>query len=137
MFKKEDKNAEIRLRQNLSMGEADINQFIRQTNQLVVAADNFLREQNLSPVLQSTLSKEMEEQLKLVHKVIDVADCPNRRICVTPLRYKADDPETSYAQVRLFGRKNEEEKFQNLCMSTIKLRNLFIFLTSWHRCMTR
>ena len=44
VFKREDKNAEVRLRQNLSMGEADFNQFIRQRNQLVVAADNFLRE---------------------------------------------------------------------------------------------
>ena len=52
----------------------------------------------------------MEEQL-LVHEVIDVVDRPNRRICVTLLRYKVDNPETSYAQVRLFGRK-EEEKFQ-------------------------
>ena len=73
-------NAEFRLRQNLSMGEADFNQFIRQTNQLGVAADNFLREQNLSPVLQSTVSKHMEDQLKLVHKVTDVVDRPNRRI---------------------------------------------------------
>ena len=87
VFKREDKKAEFRLTQNLSMGEADFNQFIRQRNQLVVAADNFLREQNLSPVLQSTQSKNMKEQLKLVHKVIDVVDCPNRRICVTLLRY--------------------------------------------------
>ena len=65
--KGEDKNAEFRLSQIFSMGEADFNQFIRQRNQLVVAADNFLREENLSPVLQSTLSKDMEEQLKLVH----------------------------------------------------------------------
>ena len=42
VFKREDKNAEFRLRQNFSMGEADFNQFIRQRNQLVVAADNFL-----------------------------------------------------------------------------------------------
>ena len=28
VFKREDKNAEFRLRQNLSMGEADFNQFI-------------------------------------------------------------------------------------------------------------
>ena len=96
------------------MREADFNQFIRQRNQLVVAADNFLREQNLSPVLQSTLSKDMEEQRKLVHNVIDVVDCPNRRICVTLLRHKADNPETSYAQVRLFGRKEEDEKFQQI-----------------------
>ena len=109
VFKREDRNAEIRLKQNLSMGEADFNQFVRQRNQLIVAADNFLRKQNLSPVLQSTLSKDMEEQLKLVHEVIDVVDRPHRKICVTLLRYKADNPETSYNQVRLFGRKNDEE----------------------------
>ena len=56
----------------------------------------------------------MEEQLKLVHKVIDVVDRPHRRICVTLLRYKVDNSETSYAQVRLFVRKKEEEKFQQL-----------------------
>ncbi len=114
VFKREDKNAEFRLRQNLSMGEVDLNQFIRQRNQVVVAADNFLKEQNLSPVLQSTLSKDMEEQLKLVHKVIDVVDRPNRRICVTLLRYEVDNQETSYAQIRLFGRKKEEENFQQI-----------------------
>ena len=112
------------------MGEADFNQFVRQRNQLLVAADNFLREQNLSPILQSTLSKDMEEQLKLVHKVIDVVDCPNRRICVTLLRYMADNPESAYAQVRLFGRKKDEENFQKMCMSTIKFTNLYISSTS-------
>ena len=114
VFKREDKNAEFRLRQNFSLGEADFNQFIRQRNRLVVAAYNFLREQNLSPVLQSTLSKDMDQQLKLVHEVIDVVDRPNRRICVTLLRYNVDNPETSYAQVRLFGRKKEEEKIQQI-----------------------
>ena len=127
VFKREDKKPEFRLRQNLSMGEADVNQFIRQRNRLVVAADNFLREQNLSPVLQSTLSKDIEEQLKLVHKVTDVLDCPNRKICVTLLRYKVDNPETSYAQVRLFGRKNEEEKFQQILYVEYKLEE-FIYL---------
>ena len=95
VFKREDKNAEFQLRQNLSMGETNFNQFIRQRSQLVVAADNFLREQILPRVLQSTLSKDMEKQLKLVHKVIDVVDRPNRRICVTLLRYKVDNPENS------------------------------------------
>ena len=121
VFKREDKNVEFRLRQNLLMGEVDLNQFIRQRNQLVVAADNFLKEQNLSPVLQSTLSKDMEEQPKLVHKVIDVVDRPNRRICVTLLRYKVDNAETSYAQVRLFGRKKEEEKFQQIVYVNYRL----------------
>ena len=127
VFKREDKNAELRLRQNLSMGEVNFNQFIRQRNKLVVAADNFHREQNLSPVLQSTLSKDTEEQLKLVHKVIDVVDCPNRRICVTLLRYKVDNPETTYAQVRLFGRKKEEDKFQQIVYVNYRLDE-FIYL---------
>ena len=127
VFKRADKNAEFRLRQNFSMGEADFNQFIRQRNQLVLAADNFLREQNLSPVLQSTLSKDMEEQLKLVHKVIDFVDCPNKRICVTLLRYKVDNPETSYAQVRLFGRKTEQEKFQQIVYVNYRLDE-FVYL---------
>ena len=127
MFKREDKNAEFRLRQNFSMGEAGLHQFIRQRIQLVVAADNFLREENLSPVLQSTLSNDMEEQLKLVHKVIDVVDRSNRMICVTIVRYKVDNPETSYAQVRLFGRKNEEEKFQQNVYVNYRLDE-FIYL---------
>ena len=127
VFKREDKNAEFRLRQNHSTVEADFNQFIRQKNQLVVAADNFLREENLSPVLQSTLSKYMEEQLKIVHKVIDVVDRPNRKICVTLLRYKADNPDTCYAQVRLFGRKTEEEKFQQIVYVNYRLDE-FIYL---------
>ena len=121
VFKREDKNAEFRLRKNLSMGKADFNQFMRQKNQLVVAADNLLREQNLFPVLQSTLSKDMEEQLKLVNKVIDVVDRPNRMICVILLRYKVDNPETSYAQVHLFGEKKEEEKFQEIVYVNYRL----------------
>ena len=109
------------------MGEADFNQLIRQRNLPLVAADNFLREQNLPPVLQSTLSKDMEEQLKLVHKVLDVVNRPNRRICVTLLRYKLDNPETSYAQVRLFGRKKEEDKFQQIVYVNYRLDE-FVYL---------
>ena len=131
VFKRENKNAEFRLRQNLSMGEADFNQFIRQRNQLVVAADNFLREQNLLSVLQSTLSKDMGEQLKLVHKVIDVVDRPNRKICLTLLRYKVDKPETSIAQVRLIGRKNEEEKFQQTVYVNYRLDE-FVYLLDFN-----
>ena len=127
VFMREDKIAEFQLRQIFTMGDADFNQFIRRRSQLVVAADNFLREQNLSPVLQSTLSKDMEEQLKLAHKVIVVLDRPNRRICVTVLKYNVDNPETSYAQVRLFGRKKEEEKFRQIVYVNYKLDE-FIYL---------
>ena len=109
------------------MGDGDFNQFIRQRNQLNVAADNFLREQSLSPVLQSTVSKDMEEQLNLVHKVIDVVHRPRRRICVALLRYIVDNPQTSYAQVRLSGRKTEEEKFQQIVYVNYRLDE-FIYL---------
>ena len=100
---------------------------IRQRNQLVVAEENFHREQNLSPVLQSTQSKDMEEQLKLVHKVIDILDRPKRMICVTLLRYKSDNPDTSYAQVRLFARKTGEEKFQQTMYVNYRLDE-FVYL---------
>ena len=63
----------------------------------------------------------MEEQLKLVQKMIDFVDRPNRRIYVTLLRYKVDKPQTSYAPVRLFGRKKEEEKFQQILYVNYKL----------------
>ena len=127
VFKSEEKNSEYRLRQNFSMGEAGFNQFFRQRIQLVVAADNFLRDQSLSPFLQSTLSRDMEEQLELVHKVIDIVDRLSRRTCVTLLSYKVDNPETSHNQVRLFGRKKEEEKFQQIVYVNYKLDE-FVYL---------
>ena len=70
----------------------------------------------------------MEEQLKLVHKVIDVVDCPNRRICLTLLRYKLDNPETYYAQVRLLGGKMEEEKIQQIVYVNYKLDKILNLL---------
>ena len=60
--------------------------------------------------------------------MIEVLDCPNRRICVTLLRYKADNPETSYAQVHLFGRKKEEENFQKIVYFNYKLDELVYLL---------
>ena len=69
----------------------------------------------------------MKEQLKVVHKVIDVVARPNRRFCLTLLRYKVDNPETVYAQVRLFERKEDEEKFQQIVYANYKLDE-FIYL---------
>ena len=57
-FRKDDKK-EFRLVQNLTMGEADFNKFMRLRNQLVNAAQNFAREDYLSPVLIPTLSKDI------------------------------------------------------------------------------
>ena len=44
---KRDENKQLRLAQNLTMGEADFNQFTRLRNQLVVAARDFSKEENL------------------------------------------------------------------------------------------
>ena len=113
VFRKVDKK-EFRLVKNLTMGEADFNQFMRLRNQLVNAAEKFAREENLTPVLIPTKSRDMDEQLKLAHKVVDVVDRTNRKICVTLLRYNVDKPESSYAEVRLFVRKKVDEKFQQV-----------------------
>ena len=94
----------------------------------VNAAKNFAREENLTPVPIPTMSKDMNEQLKLAHKVVDVVDRAKRKICVTLLRYNVDEPESSYAQVRLFARKKEEEKFQQVVYVKYKLEEFFYLL---------
>ena len=67
---KRDNNRDLRLVQNLTMGVTDFNQFMRLKKQLVILAENFGREQKLPPVLTQTLSTDIDEQLKMVHKVI-------------------------------------------------------------------
>ena len=67
------------------------------------------------------MSRDMDEQIKLTHKVVDVVDRTNRKICVTLLRYNVDQPESSYAQVRLFARKKEDDKFQQVVYVNYKL----------------
>ena len=89
----------------------DFNLFMRLKSQLVTAAENFGREGNLSPVLKSTMSKDMNEQLKLAHKVIDVVNRANRKIPVTLFWYNLEKLETSCAQVRLFAKKESFKTF--------------------------
>ena len=101
---KEDDSKELQILQNLTMGEADFNQLKQLRSQLVNAAESSAREKNLSPSAIPTLSKDMDEQLKLAHTVVDIVDWANRKICVTLLRYSADKPESSYAHVRIFAR---------------------------------
>ena len=94
---------------------------------MVNAAENFARGENLTPVLMPTMSEDMDEQVKLPHKEVDVVDRRNRKICVTLLGYNVDKPESSYAQVRLFARKKEDEKFQQVVYVNYKLEE-FIYL---------
>ena len=113
LFQKDD-NKEFRLVQILSMGEADFNQLLRLRNRLVIAAENFAREENLTSVLIPTMFKDKDEQLKLAHKVVDVVDRANGKIFVTLLRNNKDKRESSYAHVRFFARQKEDDKFQTL-----------------------
>ena len=113
LFQKVD-NKEFQLALNLTMGEKDLNQFMRLRKQLVNAAENFATVENLTPVLTPTMSNDMDEQLKLAHKVVDAVGRASRKICVTLPRYNVEKPESSYAQVRLIARKKEDEKFQQV-----------------------
>ena len=115
--------------QNLTMGEAVFNQFMRLRNQLVIAAENFAREENLSRVLIPTMFKDMADQLKLAHKAVDVVDRANRKSSVTLLRYNVDKPDSSYVQVQFFAKKKEDEKFQQVIYVNYKLEE-FIYLPS-------
>ena len=105
---------EFRLVQNLTMGEADSNQFMRLRNQLVIAAEKFVRMENLSPALIPRMSKDMDEQLKLAHKVVDLVDWANRKICVTLLRYSVDKRWSSFARIRLSARKKAVGNYQKI-----------------------
>ena len=127
VFRKDDKK-EFRLVQKPTMGEADFNQFMRLRNQLVNAAESFAREENLTPVLILTMSKDMDEQLRLAHNAVDVVDRANSKICVTLLRYNVDKPESSYAQVRLFATKNEDENFQQVVYMYYKFEEFMYLL---------
>ena len=111
---KRDENKQFRVAQNSTMGDADFIQFIRLRNQLVVAVKDFSEEENLPPLHLRLLAKDMEEQLKLTHKVVEFVDRAHRKICVTMPRYNVEKPETSYVQMRLFGRRKDEENFNEI-----------------------
>ena len=128
VFKKDD-NKEFRLVQSLTMGVADFNQCMRLRNQLVTASEkSFAAEENLSPVLILTMSKDMDEQLKLAHKVVDLVDRANRKNRVTLLQYIVDKLDSSYAHVRLFAWKKKDENFQQVVYVNYKLEDVIYLL---------
>ena len=122
-----DENKQFRLAQNLTMGEADFIQFVRLRNQLVVAVRDFTKDENLPFVQMKLLAKDMEEQFKLTHKVLEVDDRSHRKICVTMLHYNVEKPETSYVQVRLVGRRKDDEKLNQIAYVNFKFDE-FLYL---------
>ena len=73
----------FRLVKKLTMGEAEFNHLMRLRNQLVIAVEKIAKEENLSPLLIPTMSKDMNEQIKLAHKIVDVMDWANKKNRVT------------------------------------------------------
>ena len=69
----------------------------------------------------------MDEQFKLAHKVIDAAEWANEKVCVTLLRYNAEKPESSYAHIRIFAMKKEDQKLRQIVFKNYELEE-FIYL---------
>ena len=59
---------------------------------MVNATENFAGEDNLSPVVTPTLSKDGDEQNKQAHKGVAVVDRANRKFFVTLLRCSVKKP---------------------------------------------
>ena len=74
-----------------------------------------------------TQSKDIDEHLKLAHKVVDVVDRAKLKNCVTLLPYFVDKPESSNSEVRLLARKKEENILQQIVYVKYKLED-FIYL---------
>ena len=81
-------------------------------NQLVILAQNFRVEENLSRVLIPKLFEDMEEQFKLPNKKINVVDRAKRKVCVTMPSYNVENQDSSFAQARLLGKEKEEGNFE-------------------------
>ena len=126
VFKKDD-NKQFQLVQSYPKGDADSDQFMRLRDRLIIAAEKFGTGEIFTSVLIPTLSKDLDEQLILARKLVDVVDRANRKICVTLLRFNVVMPESSDAQVRIFARKKDDEKFQQIVYVIYKLEE-FIYL---------
>ena len=115
VFKKED-NEKFRLVQNLTIGEAYFNHFMRLRNQLVNSAENFAREENLTPVLIPMMPKDLDEQLKLTPKSVDVVDRANKKICVTLLRTKWSSLRDLMLNTEIMQERRRTRSFNKLSM---------------------
>ena len=75
VFKRDDK-PEFRKHQQNNLRQSDFKELLQLRNPIVVATGEFSREENLRPNVTSLLSKDSEEQMKLVQKAITIVDRP-------------------------------------------------------------
>ena len=95
-----------------------------ETKAIVISISKFLL---VVQYFADTMSKDMDEQLKLAHNEVDIVNRANRKICVILLRYIVDKPENSYAQVQIFARNMENERFQQVVYVNYELEK-YIYL---------
>ena len=125
---KKDYRRDFSFVRSLTMGEADFHQFMGLRNQSVNAAENFGREKSLSPVLIPTMSRDRDEQLKLIHNNVDIVARHYSKIRVNLPLYHVNMPLSSYSQVRFFAKKKEDKNFHKVVYLKY---NLTIFLSTW------
>ena len=115
VFKKYIAN-EFKQYQCVSLGQCHFKEFLRLRNQLIVAADNFTKEENLPYIIVVGLSRDIDEQLKHVHKVIVIAEGTKRKVCVHCCATKRTIPKhpTRRYDSSLAGRR--KKIFNNLSM---------------------
>ena len=70
------------------------------------------------------MSKDMDGLLNLVHKIVDVVDRTNKKICVTLVRYNVYETKKAYRQAQLFAGKEEDESFQQIVLVNYKLEEI-------------
>ena len=80
------------------------------------------------------MSKVRDEKFKPAHKVIDAVVQANKKICVNLLRYNMENTEISYAQLRIFAEKKEQEKFQQIVFVNYEFEKFIYILDCKNIC---
>ena len=97
----------------VSLGQYDFRQLLRLRHQLIVAADTFTKEENLSYINVVGLSKDIDEQLKRVHKVIEIAEGPGAKCVLHCCATKRTIPKHS---TRRYDSLQEERRKNTTCL---------------------
>ena len=82
LFRKIDLG-DFRKHEKLNLGKSDFNQLQRLRNQIIVAAADFEKDENLQPIVTSLLTKDIDEQLKHIQNAITIVDTTKRKISAT------------------------------------------------------
>ena len=127
VFRKDDKWDFYRYQQ-IKLGVFDFKQLLCLRNPIALAVREFSTDETLKEVATSTLSKDLDEQLKNVQKASTIVDWPRWKIIATMKKYCMDEPESTNAQLPLFTRNSEHDKFQKLVFVNYKFDEVLCLL---------